>query len=540
MASNTRPRLSFWIVLLVVSVGTLVTAKVRMSHTDASGPATGSPSATGVQSVGTPTPSVSSTQSPIGAQPPQSQWVIDENRLPGTSAWRVPASAPTTIEGFADHVSAQRGDSVTLYVSTRARTFHIEAYRMGYYQGLGGRLVWRSGPQHGEEQRPAIRSASTNMITAPWSPSSRFRIGATWPPGVYMFKLVGSDGAQGYVPLTVRDDSSHAALVIQNSVTTWQAYNTWGGYSLYHGPDGSFDTRSRVVTFDRPYDARRGSAEFFWLEQPVVALAEKLGLDVTYWTDIDLHERPDLLLNHHALISLGHDEYWSSDMRRGALSARDHGVNIAFLGGNADYRHIRLDPSPLGKDRIEVDYKVASEDPLYGKNNAEVTSNWREGPVPRPESVLNGGLYQCNPIHADMVIVNASSWIFSGTGLSNGDRLPGAVELEYDRVDPRYPTPGSIQILAHSPVVCRGHPDFADLTYYSTSSGAGVVDIGSQGWISTIACGPPVQTPVCIPQAVKITANVLETFAKGPAGLAHPSKPNLARFSIKLEHPIRV
>ena len=49
--------------------------------------------------------------------------------------------------------------------------------------------------------------------------------------------------------------------------------------------------------------------------------AESLGLDVTDWTDVDLHREPQLLLNHHALISLGHDEYWSTAMRNGAQAA---------------------------------------------------------------------------------------------------------------------------------------------------------------------------------------------------------------------------
>ena len=467
-------------------------------------------------------------------------WVVTENEKPGTSKWRIPKNAPTSIEGFADMVSAQRGDLVTLYVSTRASTFHVEAYRIGYYQGLGGRLIWRSARQRGHDQPSPTRTSGTNMIEAPWSPSLRIRIGEDWPQGVYMLKLVASNGAQSYVPLTLRDDTSHADLVIQNSVTTWQAYNDWGGYSLYHGPGGSFSTRSRVVSFDRPYVGRRGSADFFWIESPVVFLAERLGLDVTYWTDIDLHQRPGLLMNHRALVSLGHDEYWSSDMRRGALFARSHGVNLAFLGANDVYRHIRLVASPLGRDRREVNYKVASEDPLFGVDNEEVTSQWRESPVPRPESLLLGGLYQCNPVHADMVISVASSWVFAGTGLSNGDRLPGAIDLEYDRVDGDLPTPASVQILAHSPLTCRGRGDHSDVTYYTTRSGGGVIDMASQGWIPLIACQPPQRSTRCNRHAVRITANILRMFAEGPAGIDHPSRPNLARFGIRLEHPLHV
>ena len=206
-----------------------------------------------------------------------------------------------------------------------------------------------------------------------------------WPQGIYVLKLVGSNGAQSYVPLTLRDDASHAALVIQNSVTTWQAYNDWGGYSLYHGPGGSFGARSRVVSFDRPYVARRGSGDLFWIESPVVYLAERLGLDVTYWTDVDLHQRPGLLMHHRALISLGHDEYWSSAMRlRGAPSRARTGSTWRSSARTTSTGTSAWSASPLGRTRREVNYKVASEDPLYGVDNEEVTSQWREAPVPAP------------------------------------------------------------------------------------------------------------------------------------------------------------
>jgi N,N-dimethylformamidase beta subunit-like protein len=492
------------------------------------------------RSIHTSPPADLNTDLPSLPRSTQAPWVVAENQLSGTSNWRIPKDAPTGIEGFADVVSAQVGDTVTLYVSTSASAFHVEAYRIGYYQGLGGRFIWRSARQRGHDQPSPTLTSGTNMIEAPWSPSLRIHLGDDWPQGVYMLKLVASNGAQSYIPLTLRDDSSHAALVIQNSVTTWQAYNGWGGYSLYHGVGGSFGTRSRVVSFDRPYEGRRGSADFFWIESPVVFLAERLGLDVTYWTDIDLHERPGLLMNHAALISLGHDEYWSSDMLRGALFARSHGINLAFLGANDVYRHIRLVASPLGKDRREVNYKVASEDPLYGVDNEEVTSQWREAPMPRPESALLGGLYQCNPVHADMVISVATSWVFAGTRLTNGDRLPGAVDLEYDRVDGRLPTPASVQILAHSPLTCRGRSDFSDLTYYTTRSGGGVIDTASQGWIALLTCQPPQESIRCNHRAVRITANILRTFSEGPAGIDYPSRSNVARFGIRLEHPLHV
>ena len=470
-------------------------------------------------------------------------WVVAENRKPGTRAWRIPPSTPSRIEGFADRVSAKRGNRVRLFVSTSARHFHVEAFRFGYYGGDGARLVWRSGRIRGHRQTNTRFVAGTRMVEAAWKPSLGFWITSDWVQGVYLLMLVGSDGSKSYVPLTVRNDASHADLVIQLPTTTWQAYNLWGGYSLYAGPGGDAN-RAHVVSFDRPYSTSRGAPDFFDRAKPLISLAERKGFDVTYWTNNDFHQRPGLLRHHRALITLGHDEYWSSEMRTGALGARARGVNLAFLGSNADYRHIRLVASPLGGARREIDYKTDwRQDPLYGVRNQDVTSEWRTGPMPRPESALNGGFYQCNPVQADMVVAKPSSWLFAGTGTYVGDHLTHLVRLEYDKVDASAPTPRRIEILAHSPLVCRGYGDHADLTYYTTRSRAGVVDTGTNAWIGALRCGQgraPRGSPIawCSPVVVKATIKLLTVFGNGPAGRLHPSRSNVGRFGIHLRHPI--
>src|SRR5439155_9006262 len=153
----------------------------------------------------------------------------------------------------------------------------------------------------GQPQPAPIRDPQTNMVEAHWPPSLTFRVSRAWVQGVYLLKFLADTGGQGYVPLTVRDDSSTAALVIQNEVTTWEAYNHWGGYSLYTGNDGTFATRARLVSFDRPYASFRGAAGLLdGNEQPVIALVERLGMDITYWTYVDFHERPYLLRRHRA------------------------------------------------------------------------------------------------------------------------------------------------------------------------------------------------------------------------------------------------
>jgi hypothetical protein len=477
----------------------------------------------------------------IGAEaapaPGEPGWVAAENRRHGTTAWRITArGAPHEIEGYPDRVSASAGDTVTLYVSTTARRFRVEAYRMGWYDGARARLVWRSQRARGRRQaKPSLRPG-INLVEARWKPSLHFRVDGSWPSGAYLLKLV-TPGAQAYVPLTVTDPSSDDPLVVMAGVTTWQAYNDWGGRNLYWGPYGVPETRSRVASFDRPYDGGDGASGFLTGELPLVSLLEKAGLDATYWTDIDLHQHPERLLRHRALLSLNHDEYWSTRMRHGAGVARDHGVNLAFLGANAVFRHIRLRPSPLGPDREEVNYKPdsARSDPAWRTAPGEVTTNWREPPVGQPESSLLGELYECNPAHADGVVVQPGSWLLDGTGLHDGSKLPNLVGPEYDRVTPGFPIPHGVELILHSPLRCRFHDSFSDVTYYTAASGAGVVDTGTSSWICQIdqVCAAGRNSPKTSAAVRQITLNLLRGFAAGPAGRDHPSRSNLDDFDIR-------
>jgi hypothetical protein len=487
----------------------------------------------------TTVPAVEQTKLASGVVVPTAPWLIAENAKPGTLDWIVNFVQPDhALEGYASQVSAVSGEDVTLFVNTTARAVQMQAYRMGYYQGLGGRLIYQSPMVAAGVQPPPTVSLGIGTVSCPWSPTMSFTVDPTWPPGCYLLKLTGDGGQEQFIPFTVRDDVSTAAFVFQNSVTTWQAYNLYGGYSLYYGPDGrgkaDFAHRSRAVSFDRPYlqSWANGAADFVGNEFPLLYHLESLGLDLTYWTDIDFHSNAELLGNHKCLLSLGHDEYWSGSMREAAQTYNAQGVNLAFLGANASYRQIRLQSTGVGPNRLQVCYKDAAEDPIVLQDPTQTTVNWNQAPVNNPESLMIGSTYQSVGANADMVVSDASSWFFDGCNLKDGQSLPNMIVGEYDRYVPTLPGPRNLDVLAHSPI--PGQRNWSDLTYFTPGpQGGGVLASGSAYFVYRLANSSAMPSnilPRATPGATEILLRAMENlygvFGHGPAAISTPSEGN--------------
>jgi hypothetical protein len=467
----------------------------------------------------------------------EARWVVRENELRGTTAWEITAPGGAGgIEGYASAVQATSGQEITLYVSTAAPTYVVQAFRMGYYGGAGARLVWQSRALPGTVQPACPLTPGTNMVECSWSPSLRVTITRAFVQGDYLFKLTGSGNQQSYVPLTVWDPQSHATYLVQNSVLTWQAWNPFGGYDLYVGatpcaPDHyPCSSRARVVSFDRPYASSygEGAADFLGEEYPLIRLMEQHGLDLTYGTDITTDEDPGLLLNHRAFLSLGHDEQWSLSMRNAAINALAHGVNLAFFGASPILRKVRLQASPLGPDREMVNYRNPEKDPDYLTDPAEVSQNeWIQPPASWSPSELVASTYLGAEFDVPLVVTDPSSWLYQGTGLQDGAQLQGVVQADYNGYVPSDPNPPNVEILAHSPVTpAVGAKGYADTVYYTTTSKGGVFSSGTNGWIP--AMSPFVQAPASSSAAPldRMTGNLLRLFGSGPAGLRQPSVAN--------------
>lgn len=457
----------------------------------------------------------------------------------GSDDWRMTRFARDgQLEGYTTRASAPPGVPIELKVSTSQRAYRVSAYRIGAYEGGTGHLVHRSELVDGERQAGAVlRPVETRTVVAPWHVSLTVPT-EQWEPGFYVLRLASTSGWEYQVPYIVSSPSAAGTVALVTPVTTWQAYNLWGGYSLYDGPAG--DRRSWAVSFDRPYHGVGGMNDFHTAVVPIVVQAEATGVPLSYFANLDLHDRPDLLAGARGYVSMGHDEYWTPSMRTTVETARDAGTNLAFLGANTAYWRIRLSDRATGPLRLETGYRHDAEvDPMRETDPAEATGRFRDAPAADPESELAGVLYECYPVDADYVIATPHWWGFAGTGVRTGTAVTGLVGGEADRVYPDRTMPRPLQVLSHTAYSCRGDATSSQSVYYTVPSGAGVFTAGTLRWGCALVdlCDRPLG-PETRDFARWVTENVLRAFARGPVGLRHPAQDNVADFDLPLVNSV--
>lgn len=256
----------------------------------------------------------------------------------------------------------------------------------------------------------------------------------------------------------------------------------------------------------------------------MVRWLEREGYDVSYSTTIDTHSDAQLLELHKGWLSIGHDEYWTSQMRAHVEDARNRGVNLAFFSGNVCYWQIRLEPSVVtgDPDRTIVSYKddALQRDPYalddLGKRQL-MTVRWRDQPVSRPEESFIGVMYDGNPVDGDIVITKPDHWTMAGTDLHNGDRLPRLLGYEADRAFGN--APPDTTILAESPYQFEGQTHLANMAIYTLANGATVFAAGTIQWSWGLDDfnAPELRVSSLNPSVQQITRNVLEQFRRGLA-----------------------
>ena len=320
--------------------------------------------------------------------------IAQENQLPGTpeSQWRVQGSGDPTLQGFSTDMSVNQGQSISFKINDTANVpYHLDILRMGYYGGNGARLVSTiQSSQTVDQVQPAPLTDPTRGLIdcGNWAASASWNVPADATSGIYFARAVRDDtGGASMIFFVVRNDSGHSNLLFQTSDATWQAYNDYGGRSLYVGP-----FPHAAVSYNRPLTGGFGSYYYPLLfEYPMVRWLESNGYDVSYFTGVDSDRYGSLIKDHNVFLSVGHDEYWSGGQRANVQAARDAGVNLAFFSGNTCWwkthwdKSIAADATPY---RTLVCFKESHPLPPSAGEGQTWTGTWRDARFSPP---LDGG-----------------------------------------------------------------------------------------------------------------------------------------------------
>ncbi|MET0929897.1 MAG: DUF4082 domain-containing protein [Aeromicrobium sp.] len=334
-----------------------------------------------------------------------------ENSKPGTpqSQWDIEGAGDDDIQGFATDISVNVGSRVDFKIDTTASAYSVTIFRTGYYGGDGARQIATVNPSAPLPQRQpqCITDVTTELYDCGnWGVSASWNVPSTAVSGVYIARLKRADtGGESHITFIVRDDASTSAIVAQTSDPTWHAYNSYGGSNFYRGGNNG---RAYKLSYNRPFATRAGIEArdfYFGAEYPLVRFMEKNGYDVSYIAGVDTDRNGALLKKHKTFISMGHDEYWSKAQRANVESARDAGVNLAFLSGNEVYWKTRYEASSDASHtayRTLTSYKETWSDDKIDPS-AEWTGTWRDprfAPKDKgggmPENGLTGTLYMSN------------------------------------------------------------------------------------------------------------------------------------------------
>lgn len=468
------------------------------------------------------------------ATPAEPERIRAENERPGTRDWmatNVRVDPDTkyrspAIEGYSSRTSVRPGESLTIHVSTNpASPFVIDIYRLGYYQGHGGRHLARLGPFRGAVQ-PDPPVGDKRLRACQWEPCTELTIPPDWTSGVYLGKLTAErEGLQSYVVFIVRDDRQ-ADFLFQCSDNTWNAYNRWPGqFSLYDDGQKQWAWgNAAAVSFDRPYgkycqifDAPLsvGSGEFLLWEFPVAYWMEQHGYDLTYISNSDTHFDPQGLKRAKAFLSVGHDEYWSVEMYEHLKGAIADGLNVAFLSGNALCGVVPMLPASDGRPgRIITRVGLFGGTDDTAKGFPEMATLTQPGPdeglligARNMYPVTGGGPWVCRqPEH----------WLFAGTGMQAGDGIPGLVGWEWHG-DPAA-IPG-LEVVASGPTDNGSVKGEYASTIYPGPRGNFVFNASTIWWGDGLSEPPGYVRPAVYtqpqgpdPRVQRITANLLDRF----------------------------
>ena len=460
--------------------------------------------------------------------------VAVENSLPGTVGWDQSPTAPASyIDGYTSEVSVTPGQQVQLHITGAAGVrYRIEIYRLGWYQGIGARLqqcVPSCTSDEAVVARPPMVAPDpvTGFLDAGWPVTDVVTLPGGSVSGLYLAKVVVTSGATvgeaRPITFVVREALPASTILVQIGVNTDEAYNNWGGKSLY-----TFNSSGGVaaveVSFDRPDSAMNW--EMQW-DYPLIRFLESRGYDVSYATDVDTAQGIDAPSARRLVVVPGHSEYWSKEIRDALDSAQASGTDMAFMGANTGYWQMRY----ANNYRAILEYRSASADP--DPTLATKTTLFRSLSPPRPECLLEGvqdlvGLhdgYAPPPSNRDFQVVAAAlgnPW-FGGSGWTASSVLTGLVGYEWDTANQPGCPPTQV-LFTWTGLNVYGQSSEADAATFTAPSGARVFAAGSFQY-SWGLDGYGHATTLVDPRLQSFTQNMLDDLSGGepPGNISPPS-----------------
>jgi hypothetical protein len=353
------------------------------------------------------------------------------------------------IEAYCWPQSVAPGEPASLHVSTDAMAFDVVVVRGGAEREMVSHVEGTAGELHAVANDASAAGCGWPVTLE--IPTDGLRSG-------YYAVTVSSGEQRGDAFFVVRPAAEDPApILLVLSTTTWNAYNDWGGPSLYTGGTQVSLERPMARGFlVKPEPARRkaqplpdrealhffewaeplglsvwsGGAGWWNWERVFVRFAEQHGYRVDVAVSQDLHVHPEVLEGHRLYASVGHDEYWSWEMRDAVEAFTAAGGNAAFLAGNTCYWQVRFDdPGVMTCFKYRAD-----EDPVLGTERQERLSGaWVDLRVGRPESAMTGlsfsrGGYARYGLgtprsSGGFTVWRPEHWAFEGTDLRYGDAL---------------------------------------------------------------------------------------------------------------------
>lgn len=462
------------------------------------------------------------TQAAATRRPLPYRWLIDpsatapgvsaENAYAGTGSWRLDGGPAAQlggvrsggVEGYVAEQAVLPGQIQRIYVNAPgARRVRVAIFRMGWYGGRGGREVLVSRWLALRRQPPCLHRPLTGLTECRWHPALSFPVPPALPSGVYIAKLITSSG-QSDCLFVVRAPRP-SPLLVQLATTTYEAYNAWGGDSLYPGGRlrvGVTGTGQGVsVSYDRPYDSITGAGQFFARDVAMVRFLERYGYPVSYTTDASVSADPGQLAGPRAVMDLGHSEYWSEPQAEAFARARERGESLLFFSSDTLGWRVRYAPASPASSRPGAPAHVV----IAYKEHAALDPDRAQpsGPFPGGGAALAGSAYLgCITPRLDLrgppvyryyswrLSSLAPAWLLAGTRLSAGSSVPGIVGYELDQRTAA--SPAGVRLLGYGEAPCQatepGEPrpgpgqDLAETTIYTAPSGALVFATGTLGW----------------------------------------------------------